>query len=262
LSRHLGAPAARRRRPGLALGLLAALLPGLAVAQPAPDRPRLPGVGATDPRRPVELDQPPWRGFGRVQQDLGKRCSGALVGPRLVLTAAHCLVAPRSGNLVQPETLHFLLGYDRGGFAGHGRVTGFQVAPGYRPDGKGPRGADWALLTLDAPLGTPDRVLPLLDAPPPPRTPLMLGGYQQDRPERLLADTGCRAIGTAQGGTLLLHDCAGTHGASGAPVLAQGPDGRWAVAGVTSGAGVTLGGLAEVAMGVAVAVQGFAAAVR
>lgn len=252
---------ARRRRGGGWLpGLLAALLPVLAAAparaQTDPDRPRLPGIAATDPRRPVEADQPPWRALGRVQQELGKRCTGALVGPRLVLTAAHCLVAPRSGRLVQPETLHVLLGYDRGRFAGHGRVTGFRVAPGYRPDGSGPRGADWALLTLDAPLGSPDRVLPVLEAAPPPHTPLMLGGYQQDRPERLLADTRCRAIGLAQGGTLLLHDCAGTHGASGAPVLAQGPDGRWAVAGVASG------GMASGALGVAVAAQGFAAALR
>ena len=177
-----------------------------------------------------------------------------------MLTAAHCLVAPRSGNLVQPETLHFLLGYDRGRFAGHGRVIGYHVAPGYRPDapgvGGGPRGADWAMLVLDAPLGTPDRMLPLLEAPPPPRTPLMLGGYQQDRPEMLLADTECHAIGTAQGGTLLLHDCAGTHGTGGAPVLAQGPGGRWAVAGVTSG------GSAHGSVGVAVAAQGVAAALR
>ena len=98
--------------------LLAAalLLPGLAAAQPAPvaARPLLPGIGATDPRRPVDLAQAPWRALGRVQLELGKRCSGALVGPRTVLTAAHCLVAPRTGNLVRPETVHFLLAYDRG----------------------------------------------------------------------------------------------------------------------------------------------------
>jgi protease YdgD len=82
------------------------------------------------------------------------------------------------------------------------------------------------------------RPLPLLrDAPTPPGTPLMFGGYQRDRPEALLADTACRALGHERrpgGHTLLVHDCAGTHGASGAPLLARGRDGRWGVAGVAS----------------------------
>ena len=60
-----------RRRPGLVMGLVAMLLPALAAAQPAVAPARLPGIGATDPRRPVDLDQPPWRALGRVQQDLG-----------------------------------------------------------------------------------------------------------------------------------------------------------------------------------------------
>jgi protease YdgD len=45
---------------------------------------------------------------------------------------------------------------------------------------------------------------------------------------------------------MLMHDCAGTRGSSGAPLLARGPDGRWAVAGVASSAAPNL------AMGAAV----------
>ena len=59
----------------------------------------------------------------------------------------------------------------------------------------------------------------------------MLGGYQQDRPEALLADTACSVLGLRRdsaGQPMLIHDCAGTRGSSGAPVLAQGPDGGWA----------------------------------
>ncbi len=39
------------------------------------------------------------------------------------------------------------------------------------------RNPDWAVLTLDAPLGTADRVLPLVRDLPEPGTPAMLGGY-------------------------------------------------------------------------------------
>jgi protease YdgD len=59
----------------------------------------------------------------------------------------------------------------------------------------------------------------------------MLGGYQQDRPEVLLADTGCRLLGLVNG--MLLHDCAGTRGASGAPLLMRLGE-TWSVLGVAS----------------------------
>jgi protease YdgD len=100
----------------------------------------------------------------------------------------------------------------------------------------GPIGRDWALLTLDAPLGE-GRALRLRRAAPPPGTELMLAGYQQDRPEALLADTGCRVVGLRRGAQdlpLIAHGCAGTRGTSGAPLLARAADGAWEVVGVAS----------------------------
>jgi protease YdgD len=212
--------------------LLAALLAGPAAAEPV----LRPGIGAADPRHPVDPEEAPWRALGRVQLEVGGRCTGVLIGPRLVLTAAHCLVAPRSRALVQPGTIHVLLGYDRGTARGHARATAYRVGPGFDPARNGPAPADWALLTLDTTLGTPDRILPLLSGPLPPRTPLMLGGYQQDRPEVPLADTACHLLGLSSSGSgaMLLHDCAGTRGSSGAPVLARDAAGGWAVAGIAS----------------------------
>jgi protease YdgD len=224
---------------GLWLLLLAGL--GAATAQPRLPPSALPGLGAADPRRPVDFRAEPWRALGRVQLEVGGRCTGVLVGPRLVLTAAHCLVARRAGRLVQPGSVHFLLGHDRGSHVAHARVTAYRTGPGFLAAGEPAAGAsvasDWALLTLDQPIGTPGHVLPLLRQAPAAGAALMLGGYQRDRPEVLLADTGCRVLGLGagtDGRALLLHDCAGTSGVSGAPLLARGPDGGWAVAGVAA----------------------------
>lgn len=229
--------------------LLLLLLPGAGFAQPA-----LPGIGNDDPRHAVDRRQMPWRALGRVQTELGGRCTGALLAPRIVLTAAHCLLAPRTGNLVQPATIHFLLGYERGGRAGEARVTAFRVGEGFRAGPDIPAGADWAILTLDRDIAPREFTLPLMPALPPIRTPLMLGGYQQDRPELLLADTNCRALGVMRG--LLLHDCAGTRGVSGGPVLAPAPGGGWGVVGVASRS--TL----EAALGLAVATKGITEQLR
>ena len=199
-----------------------------------------PGIGASDPRRPVDVRAEPWRALGRVQLEVGGRCTGVLVGPRTVLTAAHCLFGPRSRQVVRPGTVRFLLGYHMGEWAAQARVTAIALGDGFALDRDtpfgGPIAADWALLTLDAPLGE-GRALRLRRDPPPAGTELMLGGYQQDRPEALLADTGCRALGLQRGAgglPLLAHGCAATRGASGAPLLARGRDGAWEVAGVAS----------------------------
>jgi protease YdgD len=53
-----------------------------------------------------------------------------------------------------------------------------------------------------------------------------------------------------------VHDCAGTRGTSGAPLLAQQPDGSWAIAGVASRVAV------DAARGVAVQAPAIAAALR
>lgn len=206
-------------------------------------RSELPGLGPGAIRQPVDMTTAPWQSLGRVQTELGQRCTGTLIAPDRVLTAAHCLTAPRRDQLVQPGSVHFLLGYNSGQFRAHRRAVAFQTGTGYRPTDRGPASADWAILQLEAPIDTPS--LPLRPARPGDR--ILLGGYQQDRAEVLMADTDCRVLGLRQEAAtaVLLHGCAGTRGASGAPLLRRETNGDWAVVGVAvAAARQQAGGLA------------------
>jgi protease YdgD len=220
---------------------LVAVCSFMALAWPVHARPAqippsvLPGLGSIDPRRLVDATGTPWRALGRVQTELGSRCTGVLVGPRTVVTAAHCLVSYRTRRFVQPTSVHFLLGYDRGTYAGHARIVHFTVPPGFDPATSQPAGADWARLTLDAPLGAPDRVIPLARRPVEIGATVTLAGYEQDRDEVLLADFDCHVGGLLRdraGNPVLRDGCAATRGASGAPLLARASDGSWEVVGI------------------------------
>lgn len=221
------------------------------------ERPLLPGVGPGDRRAPVDATVDPWRSVVRVQTNLAGRCTGALVGRRTVVTAGHCLFNPRTRRFLQPSSLHVLFGYDRGDYTRHVTVARVATDPAYDPAGTPMLGGDWAVLTLAEP--APDSVppLPISVMPLRPGTPLMLGGYSQDRAQILMADSACHLLGETGG--LLVHDCDATRGTSGGPLLVRMAEGA-GVGGVgANGFGANGGGWAVAGVGVA---AGNAPAVR
>jgi len=204
----------------------------------APSRSPLGGLQDRLLRPRVSADEMPWRGVGKLQGVDGRlhtACTGALVGPHTVLTAAHCMYNPRTKEPFPPGTLHFLLGFEFEGYAGHAVVMSFVTGSGFRlADTVRTRGADWALLTLDRNIGTPDRILPIRVKPAVAGTPVLLGGYSQMQPYILTASGACKVLAQsldADGRPVLRHDCETANGVSGAPLLMR--DGAtWSIIGV------------------------------
>jgi protease YdgD len=193
-----------------------------------------PAIG-DERRTAVDPNEPPWNAVVKVQTNIGTRCTGALVAPATVLTAAHCLYNPRTRAFLEPVSLHVLLGYQRGAYRWHRPVARFVVGPGF-VGGKGPPAADWARLELAEAIPNAVAPLPLAGVEPAAGMAVVFAGYNQDRAQLLLADRSCHVIRAIGGGSLIAHDCAGTHGTSGAPLLVREEEG-WAVLGINIAAG-------------------------
>ena len=192
---------------------------------------------AADRRVVVDPNLPPWNAVAKVQSNTGTRCTGVLIAPAVVLTAAHCLYNRRTRALLQPVSLHVLFGYQRARYRWHRLVAHFTVGRGFDGGKPAPQPSDWARLDLAAPVPTPP--LPRFAGSPNPDLAVMLAGYNQDRAQLLMADRACHLEGVGKlpdGAEILLHDCDGTSGTSGGPLLARQGAG-WALLGINIAAG-------------------------
>ncbi|MBB4266743.1 trypsin-like serine protease [Roseospira visakhapatnamensis] len=157
----------------------------------------------------------PWVAIGRVLRNTGGHCTGTLIAPDLVLTAAHCVSNETLGDL-PPDSVTFAAGYRAGSQAALGRVAAI-----LRPDGVAPPAGDYALLRLVDPLDV--RPLPMLPEGTPPKGRglhgwAVMAGYGEDRPRRLSVRERCMVLGVANA-PLWRHTCAGAKGSSGGPIV-------------------------------------------
>lgn len=84
----------------------------------------------------------PYFNVGRLVWSNGVFCSGALVGPRHLLTAKHCLISGATGT--------FTPGYDNGARFGSGRVTLAVTTSAQTPGSPCETKGDWAVMILDS----------------------------------------------------------------------------------------------------------------
>ncbi|GAA6209968.1 trypsin-like serine protease [Cognatishimia sp. WU-CL00825] len=164
-----------------------------------------------------------WEAVGRVDLGKGSFCTGVLIAPDQVLTAAHCLFDSKTGAPLDAKDIRFRSGYLNGRSLSDRSVKKYVISEGYEHSSGSYAldviAKDVALLKLEYPISDSEAAPFLLHQDGAAVTRVQVMSYGQGRAEAMSWQRQCDKL--FQDYRLMAFDCDITFGSSGAPVFAM-----------------------------------------
>jgi V8-like Glu-specific endopeptidase len=185
-----------------------------------------PGIIGDDDRVRIDDRGAPWSAIGQVNIGGYRRagqCTGTLIAPDVVLTAAHCVVDDWRAAPFPLHDIHFLAAVRGGENSGHSTAKCLHFRTDYKFPAQGSE-PDFATDMVEVVLNDKLDIEPMpiaANVAAVPGLSLIHAAYPADRRFALSAHFGCRLLEADRTPPLWLTDCDTHPASSGGPLLAK-----------------------------------------